>query len=105
MAAATKVSLLAVGASIPVTMEVVLLAACVCLPVAGGGGGGRRSRLLGPVRSSSSSSGFRIGRRSDSSGGRSPLPRASALDGSSDEGVVIGSRRELFSGSAARAAH
>ena len=40
MAAATKVSLLAVGASIPVTMEVVLLAACVCLPVAGGGGGG-----------------------------------------------------------------
>ena len=64
----------------------------------------RRAQATPSVRSSSSSSGFRVGRRSESDGGRSPLAHASAWGGSSDEAVVIGRRREVFSGSAARAA-
>ena len=62
------------------------------------GSEGRRSPLGSSVRSASSGSGFRIGRRSDSSGSRSPIHRASALDVSSDEGVVIGRRDEVSSG-------
>ena len=63
---------------------------------------GLRGRPSSVARSASSSSGFRIGRRSDSKRSRSPLP--DLLGSSSDEGVVVGRRREVGSGAAHRAA-
>ena len=47
-------------------------------------------------------SGFRIGRRSESTGGRSRLSQTSAPGDSSDEGVIAGRRREVFYGEDAR---
>ena len=72
--------------------------------VEGSVSGGRdvRARQGRVARSASSSSGFRIGRRSDSNRSRSPLP--DLVNSSSDEDVFVGRRREVRSGAADRAA-
>ena len=72
--------------------------------VGGRDSGGRylRGRQGRVARSASSSSGFRIGGRSDSNRSRLPLP--DLVSSSSDEDVFVGRRREVRSGAADRAA-